>query len=437
MLALSLTLALAAAPAADRSPDAVALVRELSAGKARAARARFARVMLDALPEPALASAWKSVEERSGALKSLAGTRQLVVQGFDVVLVRAEFEGGPLDVRVVFDAAGKVAGLFFVPSGQASDYRPLPGGKAVEAPKPPAGVREVEVVVGQGGAWPLPGTLTLPGAKGAVPAVVLVHGSGPNDRDEAVGGSRPFRDLAWGLAERGVAVLRYEKRSRAHGPKVAALKQLTVKDEVVDDAVLAAALLRGRKEVDPAKVFVLGHSLGGYLVPRIGAADPKLRGLVALAGSTRPLEDLVVEQTRYLGGLGPVDEAGKAKLQALEAEAKKVKSVAKDTPGLVLGAPASYWLDLAGYDPVAEAKKLTQPLLVLQGGRDYQVTEADFARWKALEGTGRATLKLYPKLNHLFVTGEGKSRPDEYAAEGHVAAEVLDDVAAWVKERSR
>jgi hypothetical protein len=94
----------------------------------------------------------------------------------------------------------------------------------------PAAFREQELIIGQGGEWPLPATLTMPAAgKGPFPAVVLVHGSGPNDRDETLGPNKPFRDLAWGLATQGIAVLRYEKRTREHAAKIAALPAFTVK----------------------------------------------------------------------------------------------------------------------------------------------------------------------------------------------------------------
>jgi hypothetical protein len=101
----------------------------------------------------------------------------------------------------------------------------------------------------------------------------------------------------------------------------------------------------------------------------------------------------------------------------------------------VLGAPATYWLDLKDYDPVPEAAKLTVPMLILQGGRDSQVSMKDFELWKA--GVGKrpgVVMKSYPSLNHLFVTGEGKSSPAEYAKPGHVAPEVIEDIAAFVKK---
>jgi alpha-beta hydrolase superfamily lysophospholipase len=180
--------------------------------------------------------------------------------------------------------------------------------------------------------------------------------------------------------------------------------------------------------VDPKKVFVVGHGLGGYVAPRIAEQDGKLAGLIILAGNARALEDVIVEQAEYLG-VAPKD------LEGIKAQAKRVKSLEQadiDAPNL-LGLPASYLLDLKTYDPVDAAKRLTIPLLVLQGERDFQSNMKDFGLWKAgLAARKDVVLKSYPTLNHLFVAGEGKSTEAEYRKPGHVSQEVIDDIAKWV-----
>jgi hypothetical protein len=268
---------------------------------------------------------------------------------------------------------------------------------------------------------------------------VLVHGSGPNDRDETVGANKPFRDLAWGLASKGVAVLRYEKRTKEHADtyKTKGHGELTVKEETVDDAVSAAAQLRATEGIDPKRVYVLGHSLGGMVTPRIAKADPQIAGLIILAGATRPLEDMIIEQTRYLmslKGTPSADEAAKlAELESAVAKIKKLTSADVASPAAILGAPPSYWLDLRQYDPPTVAQGLKLPMLILQGERDYQVTAVDFDRWKsALGGRPAVTFKLYPTLNHLLIAGDGKSTPAEYEKAGHVAEAVVADIAEWI-----
>jgi dienelactone hydrolase len=242
------------------------------------------------------------------------------------------------------------------------------------------------------------------------------------------------------LASRGIAVLRYEKRTKQYGVKLAATAyEITLKEETVDDALDAVTRLRAAEDIDPRQVFVLGHSLGGMALPRIGKADPKIAGLIILAGTTRRLEDIMVDQVDYLASLDtsktPATEAEFAKLRASVAKIKQLTPADIDSTNLMVGASARYWLDLRNYHPAALAKTLAQPLLILQGGRDYQATRADFDGWQqALGASPNATFKLYPNLNHLFVAGEGKSLPAEYGKPGHVAPEVIDDVAKFVSK---
>ncbi len=171
------------------------------------------------------------------------------------------------------------------------------------------------------------------------------------------------------------------------------------------------------------------------MTPRIARADPTIAGVIILAGSTRPMEDLMVEQTRYLLALdGELSSNDQARLAELQAQAKKVKELTNATSSAsILSAPASYWLDLRRYNAVATARELRQPLLLLQGGRDYQVTALDFEGWEqGLTGRPDVTFKLLPELNHLFIVGGGKSSPAEYERPGRVAEDVLNDIAHWI-----
>jgi dienelactone hydrolase len=336
-----------------------------------------------------------------------------------IVVFPAKFATQNINFRIIINSAGLVAGIF-----------QLPGGVNWQRPEysRPDTFKERDVTVGDG-EWKLPGTLSVPVGAGPFPAVVLVHGSGPNDRDETVGGAKVFKDLAEGLASRGVVVLRYEKRTLQYRARIAAIAKFTVQEETVEDAVKAIALLRSQAEVNGSRVFAIGHSLGAYVAPRIAEQDGKLAGIVLLAGNVRPLEDLLVEQMTYMGITGrQLDNA-----KALQANVKKLEPGDEDKPALG-GLPASYWVDLKGYDPAAAAKKLGIPMLILQGERDYQATMTDFALWKTAVGSAKGVvMKSYPSLNHLFVAGEGKSLPAEYSKPGHVAQPVVDDIAKFLK----
>ena len=197
-------------------------------------------------------------------------------------------------------------------------------------------------------------------------------------------------------------------------------------------------MLRATEGIDAQRVFVLGHSLGGNQIPRIGKLDAKIAGFVVLAGNTRPLEDIYLEQVSYILSLdGDVSEDDRKKLDEIEEQVARVKNstLSKSTPAgdLPLGVPADYWLDLRGYDPPKVAKQLEHPILILQAQRDYQVTMECFEGWqKELGARPNVQMKVYPKLNHLFIEGQGRSTPSEYAKGGNVAEEVVVDIAAWI-----
>ena len=336
-----------------------------------------------------------------------------------IVVIPVKFVLQNINFQLAINGAGQVAGLVQLP-GAVDWQRP--------AYSKPDTFTERAVTVGED-EWKLPGTLTVPNGSGPFPAVVLVHGLGPNDRDETVGGTKMFKDLAEGLASRGIVVLRYEKRTKQYGARMANTPTYTVQDETVDDAAKAAAMLQTQPQVDPRRVFVLGHSLGGYVAPRIAAEEGKLAGLILLAANVRPIEDLALEQVQYLGITGQRLESARA----IQAKVKSLENGDGDSPP-VMGVPAAYWLDLKSYDPAANAKKLGIPMLILQGERDYQVTMKDFALWKAALGASKGVIaKSYPALNHLFVSGEGKSLPAEYSKPGHVAQEVVEDIAKFVR----
>ena len=357
-----------------------------------------------------LGDAWTKLRQQAGPFKSIIDERITSPSpGITAAILGCQFEKAVLNVIIAFDGQDKIAGLRITP-------RPAPD-EPPAAPPASAKFKEEPVTVGSG-EWTLPGTLSMP--DGPVSgAVVLVHGSGPNDRDETVGANKPFRDLAWGLADRGIAVLRYEKRTRQHAGKLAGNKTLTVREETTEDALLAAALLRKHDRIDPKRVFILGHSLGGTLAPRIGAADPSLAGLIVLAGATRPLRDAAREQLVYLESLNPSGV-----------------SVDQRIAMLTKAVPESYWKDLDSYNPTDTAAGLAMPMLILQGERDYQVTMVDLEGWKkALKGKSGVTIKSYPTLNHLFMAGEGKSAPSEYEKASHIPDFVLDDIAAWIRQR--
>lgn len=416
---------------AATSPDARArtFIDLMARDRFEQAFEMFTPQMKAAMPLERLRATWIGLVTQAGPFQRLAGTSVVPRGVLSVVVVTCAFEHATFDVHVTINPARLVGGLGMRPVAEAVAY-------VAPAYATPETITESDITVGAG-RWVLPGTLTMPAEKERVPAVVLVHGSGAGDRDAGIGPIKPFKDIALGLASRGIAVLRYDKRGRVHANLLRDLPGFTVKDESIDDAIAAVDLLRRTPGVDPDRIVVIGHSLGGMLVPRIAAAGPPIAGFVVLAGAARPIPQAVLEQARYLaqadGAISADEQAQLKEIEQLMARIEALGAADSANPERIFGAPASYWLDLRGYDPPAAATQVKQPMLVLQGERDYQVTMEEFARWRsALANRKDVSFRSYPALNHLFVAGTGKSVPAEYNTPGHVSEDVVRDIAAWI-----
>jgi fermentation-respiration switch protein FrsA (DUF1100 family) len=269
----------------------------------------------------------------------------------------------------------------------------------------------------------LDATLTLPDGPGPFPAVVLVHGSGPMDRDETIGKTHLFADLARALAAHGIASLRYDKRTFAYGDVLS--NDITLEDEVLADAIDATRVLAARPEIDASRVVVVGHSLGGMLAPEIASRAGGVAGIALLAPPARPPLAILRDQLRYLGAPREVRESVELALTVIN-----LGALGDDPTTRVMGMPLAYWRDWEAHDGVAAARTLGEPVLVIQGGRDYQVTAQDFALWK--RGLRHAELVWLPEDNHAMIAGKGRPSPREYAREGHVDPRVVARLVRFV-----
>ncbi len=436
----ALVLTAGAAFAQDKLPQVPQALRDAAnkyldltiKGEYAEASKNYDETMTKVFPPDKLESTWKLLTTQAGALRS-RGEMRLEKRGvYEIVIVPCVFERGEVNARIVFDSKQKISGLQMVPARDpAADYKAPEYANAEK-------FTEKEVKVGTG-EWELPATLALPNGPGPFPALVLVHGSGSHDRDETIGPNKPFKDLAQGLASRGIAVLRYVKRNKRYGEKmVKEQDKLTLKEEVTDDALLAVELLRHTEHINPDKIFVLGHSLGGMMVSTIGKADPKIAGLISLAGTCRPLDEVIIDQTDYLLSLNPPEEHKKM-LEEMGRQSRELmkRDISKDIPTkeLPLGMPIVYWRSVKAVDAAMIAKELKMPLLVLQGSSDFQVTKKDFDRWKSVLADRKGVeFKWYPKLGHCFIPVGEQGKPSDYEKEGHVSVEVVDDIENWIKK---
>ena len=420
------------APAAGADAIAVAtqLLDHMDAAEYAQAEAMFTPEMAQAVPADKLKAVWESLAAQAGDAQGRGDAASMPQGDATLVKIPLHFAKAGLVAKFMVDADGKVAGFMIQPAE-------APPAAAVTEDAP---FTETDLAVGEG-ERALPGTLAMPKGVGPgpdklFPAIVLVHGSGPQDRDESIGPNKPFMDIARGLAAQGIAVLRYEKRTKAR-PQDLIGGVYGVDDETTNDAALAVDALRHVEGVDPARVFVLGHSQGGMMAPRIAAVSGHVAGLVLMAAPARSLLDIVIEQNRRLAVLddGKTSDAERDAINALVQQVAATRDPATDaTTKTVMGIPAGYWRSIDAVDPVAEAKAIDLPMLVLQGARDIQVVDADWQRWRGgFHDNPKVEFKLYEKLNHLGIAGEGDGNIAEYGTPGHVDAQLIDDVAAWVK----
>lgn len=373
-----------------------------------------------ALPATTLAGIWQQLGQQAGALQGQdEWEMQQPTAGFQVCRRRLAFERAALYLNLTFDKEMKLAGISFTPAPLRKTPRPL------QPEAIPEGVEELSFTVSHGEVE-LPGLLTLPVArKGKVPAVVLVHGSGPNDRNETLGPNQPFRDLAHALAAKGIAVVRYDKRTLVYRDNFEAVSNGVVNydSETVDDAVQALKQLAAMDEIDASRLYVVGHSLGGTLAPRIASlSEVPVAGIIGLAAAARPIEQMLHEQLTYIAqleGLSSKEAAHKAKAQ---------------TQAMLQTLPQTYLDFDKQYNPLATARALQNlPMLFIQGTHDYQVTRDDLMRWKkALRKNTAARFVLLPELDHLMRRLPKMAVPADYQEKHPVNPLVAEEMATFI-----
>lgn len=300
--------------------------------------------------------------------------------------------------------------------------------------------------------WLLPGTkgtLNIPSgsAEKRMPAVLFISGSGPTDMDATMGGAKCFKDLAYGLASAGFVTLRMEKPGAVVAWKQMVTKTCTIEDEYITPLSAALKYLAAHPAVDPARIFLLGHSLGGLVAPRLCQASPvPITGLVSCAGASIPLCQTMISQLTYLNEHFPRPtqeyfekeiEQNEAILRCLERGGPK-RGEPDPTKDLPVPVPLPYLKDMYDHDSVAVAAKLDVPMLFIQGKRDWQVGMQEFVKWQTgLEGSkaiDKAEWKIYDDIGHtLTVVDEKKHGTFQYDEPAHVKDELVKDVIDFMK----
>lgn len=287
----------------------------------------------------------------------------------------------------------------------------------------------------------LPAEVIIPRGCNKCPMLVLVHGSGPNDMDESIGPNKVFKDLALLLASRGIATLRYDKRSKIYPDVFESGTEFSIYDETVNDALAALELARTLPYIDSSRVYVLGHSLGAYAAPLIANADRELAGTILLAGPDRPIYELLPEQYRFLLALdGKLQRKEKKMIRKIDQAAARLREASGDEK-ITLKTEVGYWppsffQQLAEYRPSGMMDTLPGRFLVLQGEMDYQVSyERDFLPMRnrvSAQQIGRIRFQSFKNTDHLMMDCGESSEPSDYYRPRHVRSEVIDAIKEFI-----
>ncbi|MFH5801122.1 alpha/beta fold hydrolase [Haladaptatus sp. CMAA 1911] len=400
------------------------LINLIDEGSYEKAHAQFGSELKQQVSPAQLEQVWNGVEDQNGEFQSISKLKVRTQKGTDIVTGQITLEHGRAEIITAFRDK-TIIGF------QVHQLGPKWSGPSYVNEST---FTEQNITIQATDTCSLDGTVTVPYNTTQAPGIVLVHGQGPSDRDGTVGPNKPYKDLAWGLASRGIAVLRYDKRTQVCNPNLA---EITINEAVTDDALAAIETLRKSPNVADNSIFVVGHSIGATLAPRIATRDGNLAGTGMLAPLARSAADAIDDQTQYLATRdGVVTEAEEQQLKLVDQITKQIRSLNFPDDKVVYLGGDEYWSSLQRYEALETAKCLPIPQLLLQGERDYQVTiEDDFRHWHAiLGGKSNVSFEQYPKLNHLFMPGTGKSGPEEYRKQNHVAEQVVLDIASFVKK---
>ncbi len=349
-------------------------------------------------------------------------------QYYNFIAYKINFEYLPYIFNISYNEQGNIIYISFMPAHKiyvAPDYCDVT--KFLE--------RKITV---HNGFYDLPGILTMPNDVAKAPLVIIVVEAGPTDKDGSYEENKPYKDLAWGLASKGFAVFRYEKRSNNYGIYLArdkaAYETFTPREDLLDDLYRSIDTLKTLPDVDPKKIYILGHGQGGMLAPLVAKERNDVRGIIMLGANAKRTQEMMIDQYKYLSTVTPnkKPEYDAQTINAIRSMDKKLNPLTEHDR-MPYSVQATYWVWLNKYKHLEVSKKLKKPMLILHGDRDYQVNIENLELWhKTLDKNPNVTIKNYPKLNHLFYSGEVASTYSEYYLKGNLPDYLVKDICDWL-----
>ena len=377
-------------------------------------------IMKTQITKKGLKEAWDTTVKDIGSYVEVYKVSQKSVETFQQVTVILKFEKSGLNILYTYNSSNKLEGLWF-------NYYPIE-----EEAVTTEDYEEVKITIGEGD-YPITAILTLPKGVENPPVAILVPGSGNHDMNETVLVNKPFQDIAWGLSKQGIASIRYNERMFSY-PELLN-NTFTIEADSLTDAKDVIKYAASCEQIDPKRIYVIGHSLGAMMAPKIATDNKEVIGIILLAGSPRRLEDIIYDQA--LAEVDKTDtltkEEKESQLEEVKTSVEKVKTIAKDNTETYLGYPASYWYSLNQIDIADFASKLKIPIYIAQGTKDVQIyADKDYVAWQELlKGKENVSFHLYDNLNHLFMTST-TGDVTEYSTLGNVNQNVIDDMADWI-----
>lgn len=398
---------------------------------------QFNRDMQGEIDQEQLEGIWNGFIMEYDTITLIEKTRVSIEQNLYLTITPVTFGKRRFGIQLNFDSAlQKIVGLFFVnPDVQYNPGNYVHNDAFVEYKIPlKSKGYETEAI------------LSVPNknrpSKG-YPLAIIAHGSGGIDKDLTYGPNKVYKDLAWGLASMGVACLRYDKRSKHLLKQMIEadknnIEKFTIENEYLYDLKSAIKLMRKREDINAHKIFIIGHSEGAYLIPRFNHSIKSIAGFVSMAGTFHPIAMLAIDQIKYLMPDSILNDSLKSmKINILRSiENSLPQNLRNDftNDSVMKPWPLNYWKYLAKYNAEKEGLKITKPLLVLQGERDYQVRYEEMLYIQTImKEKPNVIYKSYPELNHLFLRGKGKlSKPSEYEEAGNIPSYVIEDIRNFI-----